>query len=82
MNDEEGFMKFRVVIEYDQETESYAAYCPELPGCTSAGDTENEVYENIQEAITLYFEPVPLKPESYQKIVEVEVSFNEPAATA
>ena len=31
-------MKFRVVLEYDQETESYAIYCPELPGCTSAGD--------------------------------------------
>lgn len=54
-------MKFRVVIEYDQETESYAAYCPELPGCASAGDTEDEALAKIQEAITLYLEPVPVK---------------------
>ena len=50
-------MKIRVVIEYDAETKSYAAYCPELPGCTSAGDTEEEALENSREAIELYLEP-------------------------
>ncbi len=54
-------MKFRVVLEYDQETESYAIYCPELPGCTRAGDTETEALENIKEAIALYLEPMPYK---------------------
>jgi len=33
-------MKFRVVVKYDPQAKSYAAYCPELPGCCSAGDTE------------------------------------------
>jgi predicted RNase H-like HicB family nuclease len=47
-------MKFCIVIEYDPETESYAACCPELPGCCSAGDTE-------EEAIALYLEPAPVE---------------------
>ncbi|MSQ12750.1 MAG: type II toxin-antitoxin system HicB family antitoxin [Dehalococcoidia bacterium] len=47
-------MRIRVVIEYDRETGGYAAYCPELPGCTSAGDTEEEALDNIREAITLF----------------------------
>ncbi len=67
-------MKFRVVLEYDQETESYAIYCPELPGCTSAGDTETEALENIKEAISLYLEPTPLKIKDQAKVLEVEVS--------
>ena len=52
-------MKIRVIIEYDEETDSFAAYCPELPGCASAGDTEEEAIENIKEAILLYLEPFP-----------------------
>jgi len=52
-------MKIRIVIEHDTETKSYAAYCPELPGCCSAGDGEEEAMENIREAISLYLEPVP-----------------------
>ncbi len=49
-------MKFRVVVEYDRETGSYAAYCPELPGCCSADDTEKEALENAKEAIALYLQ--------------------------
>ncbi|HEX5136671.1 MAG TPA: type II toxin-antitoxin system HicB family antitoxin [Planctomycetota bacterium] len=41
-------MKIRVVLEYDAEAGSYTA-CPELPGCASAGDTEEEVFRNIRE---------------------------------
>jgi len=52
-------MKIRIVVEYDPETKSYAAYCPELPGCCSAGDSEEEALENIREAISLYLAPVP-----------------------
>jgi len=66
-------MKFRIVTEYDPETQSYAAYCPELPGCCSAGDTEDEALENAREAIILYLEPTPVKLKSGKKIHEVEV---------
>jgi len=50
-------MKFRVVLEFDPETNGYSAVCPELPGCASAGDTEDEARANIEEAIRLYLAP-------------------------
>ena len=66
-------MKFRIVLEYDSKTRSYAAYCPELPGCCSAGDTEVEALENAKEAIALYLEPSPVKLSPEDKVFEVEV---------
>ncbi|WP_250121474.1 type II toxin-antitoxin system HicB family antitoxin [Chroococcidiopsis sp. CCMEE 29] len=53
-------MKWRVVLEPDPETGDWAVWCPELPGCVSAGETE-EALENIREAIELYLEPAPVK---------------------
>lgn len=50
-------MKWRVVLERDEATGDWAAWCPELPGCTSAGTSEEDVLENIREAIELYLEP-------------------------
>ena len=50
-------MKWRVVLEFDEETNYWAVWCPELPGCTSAGETEEAALENIREAIELYLQP-------------------------
>lgn len=47
-------MKWRVLLEQDEETGEWAAWCPELPGCASAGATEAEALDNIGEAIELY----------------------------
>jgi len=66
-------MKFRIVVEYDSETKSYAAYCPELPGCCSAGDTEEEALENAKKAISLYLEPIPVELKPHDKVFNVEV---------
>ncbi len=44
-------MKWRVVLEADAETGDWSVWCPELPGCVSAGETEEEALENIREAI-------------------------------
>lgn len=58
-------MKFRVVLEFDPETNSYSSVCPELPGCASAGVTKEEARQNIEAAIRLYLEPSDIKiPES------------------
>ena len=53
-------MKWRVVLEHDPETGDWAVWCPELPGCTSAGQSKEEALDNICEAISLYLEPSPL----------------------
>ncbi len=54
-------MKWRVILERDPESGDWAAWCPELPGCTSAGETKKEALDNIHEAIELYLEPAPLR---------------------
>lgn len=46
--------KFSVVIEKDSE--GYFAFCPELQGCYTQGDTYEEVLENIKDAIHLHIE--------------------------
>lgn len=38
--------------------EGYAAWVPGLPGCWSQGQTEEEVLENIKDAIKTYLETV------------------------
>lgn len=54
-------MDWRVIIERDEETGDFAVWCPELPGCTSAGSTEAEALTNIREAIALYLTPGPIE---------------------
>jgi predicted RNase H-like HicB family nuclease len=66
-------MRFRVVLEYDPETESYSAVCPELPGCASAGETEDEARRGIEEAIRLYLSPSEIEMSPTAKLVEVTV---------
>jgi predicted RNase H-like HicB family nuclease len=66
-------MKWRVILEPDPETGDWAVWCPELPGCTSAGETEDEALRNIQEAIALYIEPTPMTLLSGAIIREVVV---------
>jgi predicted RNase H-like HicB family nuclease len=64
---------WRVVLEQDPETGDWAAHCPELPGCASAGETEAEALENIREAIGLYLEPEPLPLRPGSRVREVVV---------
>lgn len=66
-------MHVRVIIKYDQETDSFSAVCPKLPGCTSCSDTEAEAMENVKEAIALYLEPDThaLSPDA--KVYEVAI---------
>ena len=66
-------MKFRILIEFDSEVGSYSATCPELPGCASAGDTEEEARRNIEEAIRLYLAPAQIDVPDKAKLLEVTI---------
>ena len=46
--------KVSVIIEKDKY--GYYAYCPELEGCQTQGDSLEKVLSNIKEAIELYLE--------------------------
>jgi predicted RNase H-like HicB family nuclease len=47
-------VKLRLVIEFDPEVQRWSAVFPELPGCASAGDTEEEAVANAKEALALW----------------------------
>ncbi|WP_319575917.1 type II toxin-antitoxin system HicB family antitoxin [uncultured Desulfobacter sp.] len=47
-------MKYPVIIHKDDET-GYGVTIPDIPGCFSYGDTQEEAILNIQEAVELYY---------------------------
>jgi len=66
-------MKFRIVLDFDEEVGSYSAVCPELPGCASAGLTEDEARANVEEAIRLYLSPTEILLPETAKLAEVTI---------
>jgi len=50
-------MKFKVVLEPSKEG-GFTVFVPSLPGCVSEGESQEDALSNIQEAISLYLEPV------------------------
>jgi len=58
--------RFSVVIEYD---EGYFAFCPQLQGCYTQGETYEEALENIKDAIRLHVED---RLESGEEIPQAE----------
>ena len=50
--------EYSIIIEHDEE--GYYAYCPELKGCQTQGETFVETVDYIKEAIELYLETLNL----------------------
>jgi predicted RNase H-like HicB family nuclease len=61
--------KISVVIEKDEY--GYYAYCPELEGCQTQGDSLEEVMSNIKEASELYLET--LTEEEKRELLSKEI---------
>lgn len=49
-------MSYKVSIVIEKDESGYYAYCPELEGCHSQGDSLEDVIANTKEAIELYLE--------------------------
>ena len=49
-------MKYKIVLT--QSEEGFSVSCPGLPGCWSQGRTEDEVIDNIRDAIQEYLAAV------------------------
>lgn len=45
-----------IIVEKDSESGWLTATCPALPGCITQAETEEELIENIREAVTLWLE--------------------------
>ena len=72
-------MDFTVVIEPEADG-GFSAFVPDLPGCASQGETEQEARENIREAIAAHLAglradglPVP-KPRASVVTVHVDAA--------
>jgi predicted RNase H-like HicB family nuclease len=63
-------MQYTVNIIIEKDSDGYYAYCPELKGCQTQGDTLEETQANIREAIEVYLET--LSSAEKQAIVERE----------
>jgi len=46
--------RFSVVVERDEDV--YFAFCPELQGCYTQGESYEEALENVRDAIRLHVE--------------------------
>ena len=66
-------VKLRVIVEFDPEAKRWSAIFPELPGCASAGDTEEEAVANAKEALALWFEPADVHLAKGAKVLEVAI---------
>lgn len=55
-------MRYKLSIIIEKDKYGYYAYCPELPGCQSEGDSWAEVKANITEAVELYLDTLTMPP--------------------
>ena len=77
----EIFMSYKVSVVIEKDEFGFYAFCPELDGCQSQGDSLDDVITNIKEAIELYLETLPknqrktyLSSEIFTTVLEVKVA--------
>lgn len=51
-------LQFNAVFQ-EEDDGGFSVWVPNLPGCCSQGDSFEEAFKNIREAIDLYLEEVP-----------------------
>ena len=68
-------MKYLIVVE--ETSTGFSAYSPDVPGCASAGRTEEEIKANMKEALAFHIDglrqedlPVPM-PSTKPAYVEI-----------
>lgn len=69
-------MKYLIIIE--QCSTGYSAYFPDLPGCVSTGETQEETENNMSAAIEFHLEGIKLEgleiPQPISKSCYVEIA--------
>ena len=48
--------KYRLSVVIEKDEDGYFAFCPEIQGCYTQGETYEETLENIRDAIRLHIE--------------------------
>ena len=60
---------YRLSVVIEKDAEGYFAFCPELQGCYTQGDSYEEVLDNLKDAIRLHLED---RLENEEKIPAIE----------
>ncbi len=47
---------YRLSVAVQKDADGYCAFCPELQGCYTQGDSYEEVMKNIEDAIRLHLQ--------------------------
>jgi predicted RNase H-like HicB family nuclease len=68
----------RFVVVVDGKPGAYGMYVPDMPGCTSMGDTIAEVLANAQEALQLWAEDAVKSKEGVPKPRSIEAIRTDP----
>ena len=75
-------MRLKYVVVFEQGTNNYSAYVPDLPGCVSTGSTWEKIQEMIREAIIGHIEVMlefgDTLPERHMSFEEAMVYHSEP----
>ena len=66
--------KLTAILEQDRD--GVFAYCPELKGCHTQGDTVEEALANLQEAAELSVPRIPICSPSSLVVIRVHSWFN------
>lgn len=71
---------YRLAVVIEKDEDGYFAYCPQLQGCYTQGETYEEALANVEDAIKLHVqdresegEPVPTTESISVTSVEVTV---------
>ena len=71
---------YRLSVVLEKDADGYFAYCPQLQGCSTQGDTYEDALANIQDAIRLHIEDRKERGETLPAIESVSVATVDVAA--
>lgn len=48
--------RYEIILYWSEEAPVFIAEVPELPGCMAHGETQNEAFQNIQDAMSFWLD--------------------------
>ena len=64
---------YRLSVVIEKDSNGYFAYCPELQGCYTQGDTYEEVLENVKDAMKLHIQDRLASGEDIPRVTAAQI---------
>jgi predicted RNase H-like HicB family nuclease len=65
---------YRLSVVIEKDADGYFAFCPELQGCYTQGESYEEALENIKDAIRLHLEDMIERGEDIPEIESISLT--------